>query len=113
MNKNGQEYKDKSRERLKKIMDKKFLTTTIYPLSQFEEMFGSLWGHGKPEKALTEEEIEFRDKWEVCRNRILNNGNQQRRNAMAELDMNEVTWLRYTTVFKPIKPQEQMEIHNV
>lgn len=103
MEKNSIIYKEKSKDRLKKIIDKKFLTTTIYPLSQFENAFGKLWGHGKPEGSLTQEEKTYRKLWNDCRNDILNNGNHQRRNAMSEIDMNEIKWLRYTTVFTPVK----------
>lgn len=87
------------KERLKKIIGKKIETTMIYPLSQFEMAFGHLWGNQKPESELTEEEKENRAKWKQCRNNILNNGNQQKRNANTELQMYDVIWNRYNTSF--------------
>ena len=105
-----EEMKDKYRERLKKIISKKFDTTMIFPLSQFEAAFGHLWGNNLPEERLTDEQRVMRDKWKQCRNNILNNGNQQKRNTFSELDMHEVRWLRYNAVFLPMdKFQEQMK----
>ncbi len=94
-----QKMKDKFKQRLKKIIAKKIDTTMIFPLSQFEVEFGHLWGQGKDEAELTDQEKEFRDKWKKCRNNILNNGNQQKRNAGAEIDMYQVIWNLYQTVF--------------
>jgi hypothetical protein len=98
----NEDMKDKMRERLKTIISKKIDTTMIYPLSQFEAAFGELWGNGKDESELTDTERLYRAKWKQCRNNILNNGNQQKRNANAELNMHEVTWLRYQAVFIPV-----------
>jgi hypothetical protein len=98
---NHDKYKDKYRERLKKILGKKFDTTMIFPLSQFEMAFGYLWGHGKPESELTTEEKVNLNKWHQVRNSILNCGNQQKRNCNSELDQYEVIWQRYQTLFIP------------
>lgn len=94
-------YKDKSKKRLKKIIEKKFLTSMISSLAEFEQEFGDLWGHGKTEETLTEDELDFRDRWEDCRNRILNSGNRQKRNALTEIDMHEISWLRYNVTLLP------------
>ncbi len=94
--------KDLHRERLKKIIAKKFDTTMIFPLSQFEAAFGEIWGQNKPEETLTPEERVMRAKWKECRNNILNVGNQQKRNANAELEMYQVIWSRYKSVFLPM-----------
>jgi hypothetical protein len=104
-----EELKDKYRERLKKIIAKKFDTTMIFPLSQFEAAFGHLWGNNLPEDRLTDEERIMRDKWKQCRNNILNNGNQQKRNAFSELDMHDVKWLRYNTVFLPQDKYQELK----
>lgn len=101
--KDKQETKDKYRERLKKIIAKKFDTTMIFPLSQFEAAFGHLWGDKLPEERLTDDQRVMRGKWKECRNNILNNGNQQKRNAFAEIDMYDVVWLRYQTTFLPVE----------
>jgi hypothetical protein len=94
----SQETKDKFRDRLKKIVSKKFDTTMIYPLSQFEMAFGELWGYNRPESELTDQQKDFRSKWKECRNNILNTGNQQKRNCMSELDLHEVVWNRHQTI---------------
>jgi hypothetical protein len=92
------DMKEKMRDRLKTIVSKKFDTTMIYPISQFEAAFGELWGNGKSEDSLSDSEKLFRAKWKQCRNNILNNGNQQKRNANAEINMHDVVWRRYQTV---------------
>lgn len=98
----SEELMDKYRERLKKNIGRKIETTMIFPLSQFEAAFGHLWGHGKEDQDLTKEELVYKKKYIECRNNILNNGNQQRRNAFAELDMHDIKWNRYQTGFYPV-----------
>jgi hypothetical protein len=105
----SENMKEKFRDRLKKVLAKKIETTMIYPLSQFEMAFGHFWGHEKPESELTSEEKVNRAKWKQCRNNILNNGNQQKRNLFAEIDMYEVVWNRYKTTFLPINKIEEDE----
>lgn len=107
------ELREKYKDRLKKIISTKIQTTMIFPLSQFESAFGHLWGHGKTEGGLTNDEKVFRTKWNEVRNNILNNGNQQKRNASTEIDMYEVVWNGYKTVFifkanEEIKEGEQV-----
>lgn len=96
-----EKFKEDYKKRLKKIIGKKIDTTMIYPLSQIESAFGHLWGHGKPDSELTSEEKVMHRKWQECRNNILNNGNQQKRNAFAELDMHDVYWKRFTYTLLP------------
>jgi len=92
------EFRKKYRERLKKIISTKIQTTMIYPLSEFEKAFGHLWGHGKTDDLTNDEQV-FREKWIQCRNSILNNGNQQKRNANTEIDMHDIIWNGYKAVF--------------
>ena len=98
-----QKFQEKSKKRLKTIIAKKFQTATIYPLAQFEKEFGYLWGHGKPDGSLTKAEKQYKDMWEKCRLNILNNGNQQRRNALTELELHKIEWERYNSVFLPLE----------
>jgi hypothetical protein len=71
----------------KSILTKRFQTTMIGALYEFEKSFGYLWGCDKdPDIDLTEREEKFLDMWEETRNRILNNGNNQLRKAVSELD---------------------------
>ena len=96
-------YTDKQKEefkkRLKKIIGTKINTTMIYPLSQFELAFGGLWGHGKAEAELTEDEKINRQVWNQVRNSVLNMGNQQKRNAFAEINNHDIVWNRFSIEF--------------
>ena len=75
---------------LNDILTKRFQTTMIGALSEFEKAFGYLRGHHKPEdEDLTDKEEKFLDIWEETRNRILNNGNNQLRKAVSEIKKNE------------------------
>ncbi len=68
------------------ILTKRFQTTMIGSLFEFEKTFGYLWGYNKDEnEPLTAKEEEFLDMWEETRNRILNNGNNQLRKALSEI----------------------------
>jgi hypothetical protein len=69
----------------KAILTKRFQTTMIGALFEFEKTFGYLWGQHKEEDELTNKELEFLDKWDVVRNQILNNGNNQLRKAISDL----------------------------
>lgn len=67
------------------ILQKRFQTTMIGSLFEFEEAFGYLWGQDKEDNELTEQEQRFRDQWENTRNQILNNGNNQLRKCINDL----------------------------
>jgi len=95
------------RDRLKKITDKKFLTTMIFALAEVEKTWGDLMGYGKRSEDRTPEEKEYWDKWQAARTSILNNGNKQKRGLLNEIDMHDVIWNRYTTTFIPVNREEQ------
>lgn len=69
----------------KSILTKRFQTTMIGALFEFEKAFGYLWGQNKDEESLTDNELEFLDRWDSVRNQILNNGNNQLRKAISDL----------------------------
>jgi len=69
----------------KNILTKRFQTTMIGSLFEFEKAFGYLWGHNKDEDSLSERELDFLELWDSVRNQILNNGNNQLRKAIADL----------------------------
>jgi hypothetical protein len=69
---------------LEDILSKRFQTTMIGSLYQFEQEFGYLWGFDKDDEDLTESEHRFRLKWEDVRYNILNNGNNQLRAAIKD-----------------------------
>lgn len=75
-------------DRDKTILTKRFQTTMIGALFEFEKSFGYLWGQTKEEEDLTDNELDFLDKWDNVRNQILNNGNNQLRKAISDLGHN-------------------------
>ena len=96
---NAEKYKEYSKKRLIDNIKRKFNTTMIGALVQFEEQFGDLWGHGLPLDQLTAEQVRYRTKWEEVRTNILNNGNNQARAADDEIAQYTMTWNRYRTEF--------------
>lgn len=70
----------------KDLLRKRFQTTMIGAIYEFEKMFGYLWGQNKNPDFLSESEEDFRDRWESVRNQILNNGNNQLRKCLSDLD---------------------------
>ena len=86
---------EQSKTQLIKVLQKKFQTTFIGALSAFEKEFGSLWGFGS-NKPLTEKQKSAADVWERVRIAILNNGNNQLRAVLNELQ-------QYTTTFNGYK----------
>jgi hypothetical protein len=71
------------------ILTKRFQTTMIGALFEFEKYFGHIWGlHKNDDEPLTQSEEEYRELWEDVRNQILNNGNNQLRKCIADLRPN-------------------------
>lgn len=90
-----QRYKDASKKQLMKIIETKIRNSFIGPLSYFEKYFGYLWGHGKKDFELTEQEAHFALIWNSLRDEILNNGNKQIRAVYNELAQYTVYWNRH------------------
>ncbi len=64
-------------------LHEKFTTTFIYALSQFELEFGHLWGEDLDEGAeLSDSQDFYYKKFMEMRKRILDVGNNQKRNAI-------------------------------
>lgn len=70
----------------KDIITKRIQTTMIGAIFEFEKNFGYLWGLDKEDNELTIEEQKFRIKWENTRNNILNNGNNQLRKCLSDIE---------------------------
>ena len=104
-------YKDKSKKRLTNIVSTKIKTSFIGSISCFENHFGFLWGHGKPDEELTENEQTMRDIWEDARANILDNGNTQLRASVNELNNYSINWERYHMEL-PIQPEEKGQEEN-
>lgn len=85
MDKDSEEYRERSKERLLKIIDQKVQTAFIGALAQIEERFPEL----KNDK-----------RWGDARNAILTNGNAQKRAIHTELEQYDVKWNRFSYQFK-------------
>jgi len=92
-----------SKKRLLAIAEKKLKTSFIHPLSCFEQIFGHLWGFGKKESELTEEQKKNRFLWNSLRSSVLNNGNGQIRAIHNELNQYTVNWNMYKYTLKTME----------
>jgi len=90
---NDEKYRESSKKRLMKNVERKFKTTMIGAPASFEKYFGDLWGHDEGE--LSDEQIKMKQFWEQARTEILNNGNSQLRIAQEEIAQYTMTWNRY------------------
>lgn len=106
---NEKKYENRSKETLKRHVSTKLRTTMIGALDKFEKIFGNLWGHGKAAAELTPEEAENRKLWELVRTEVLNNGNNQLRAAMSEVDQYTIKYNKQRYDFVVVKPGEQGE----
>lgn len=88
-------YKEKSKKRLSNIVTTKMKTSFIGAISSCENNLGFLWGHGKKEEELNENEAAMREVWEIIRAEVLDNGNTQLRSAMNEINNYSISWNRY------------------
>lgn len=106
---NEKKYENRSKESLKRHITTKLKTTMIGSLDRFEKIFGGLWGHGKPDSDLTPEEAENKKLWELVRTEVLNNGNNQLRAAMSEVDQYTVKYNKQKYDFVVVKSGTQGE----
>jgi len=88
-------YKSDSRDRLGKICTKKITTTMVGALDSIERHFGFLWNNNNDD-VLSDEAKHMKQLYEKVREEILDNGNNQIRNLLLELEQYEVEWMRYT-----------------
>ena len=89
-----------SKDRLKKISNKKFRTCFIFALVEFENTFGfDLWGHNLPEDKITPEQKANRIRWDQVRKNILDKGNTQSRALGMEIDLHHVEFKGYRMDF--------------
>ena len=91
-----EKYREKSKKRLSTIIGTKIKTSFIGAISSCEKNFGFLWGHGKNEEDLTDQEIEMKEIWDEIRTEILDNGNTQLRAASNEIENYSINWDRYS-----------------
>jgi hypothetical protein len=92
--------KNIAKEKLERVLQKKFNTTFIGALDSFEQAFGYLWRHGENYASLSENEKRFRELWNDTRNEVLNKGNAQLRGALQEVSEYTLVWNRKNYQFK-------------
>lgn len=78
---------------------KKITTTMVGAVAACEDVFGELWGHGKPIDNLTDEEVYWRHKWDDLRTTIFNKGNGQKRAMIDELELYSIDYEGYKIQF--------------
>ena len=100
-------YNDKSKKRLSNIISTKLKTSFIGAISACETNFGFLWGHGKSDEELTENELAMKEIWENTRACILDNGNAQLRATQNELEHYMIKWEQYKIDFPTIQKGNQ------
>lgn len=98
--KENNNYDEQSKERLRRNVETKIRTTMIGALSLLETKFGFLWGQGKPKGQLTDNELDMDQLKDELRTEILNNGNNQLRSALAEINQYTITWNKYQYDFR-------------
>lgn len=90
------QYLNDSSNRLMKIIETKVRTSFIGAIAQFEELIGKeLWGQGKSERDLDEDELYWLNIWKRIRTNVLNNGNAQIRALQSEVGHYDIKWNRY------------------
>jgi len=94
-------FREISKRRLIKIINRKFLTAIINSLSEFENVFGKeVWGLGLPNSGLSDSQRANRARWERTRTNILNKGHAQARGVKMELDLHDIEFIGYLLDFK-------------
>ena len=102
-----EKYREESRKRLGRIAATKMRTCFVGDIAACEEVLGFLWGHGKKESDLTDDEKQFLQLWNQLRNRMLTNGNNQIRAFNNELERNTIHWDRFQMAVRAVPTTEE------
>lgn len=86
---------EKSLNRFKNILRKKFLTSFIGSLSIFQDEFKDILKLDVPYDQLSDSDKLIRDKWNMVRTKILDNGNKQHRSVESELSLYDIKFVGY------------------
>ena len=95
LEKNKENWKLKSQDRLEKIVTTKMRTIMIGALAAIEKTFGDLWNDGVP---VGEFEVQCHKEWIMLRQIILDLGNKQIRAVQKELQQYDIDWNKYVGV---------------
>jgi len=94
--KGEERHADRSKERLMSIAEKKFKTTFIFALSEFETVFGpELFGSGLDDEEIDAVQRENRRRWQQVRTNILNKGHAQSRGLVNEMALHDIQFRGY------------------
>jgi hypothetical protein len=88
-------YRYQSRRRLRQTIETKINTVMIGALDSIEKAFGDAWGHGTPNHLKTPQQLKMLELKDKLRTEILNNGNNQKRAAIAAIEEYDVEWKRH------------------
>lgn len=91
-----EKLKLKYKARLIRRIETNINTVMIGSLDAMERYFGKLWGQGLSNADKTDEQLEMTELKTRMRNEILNNGNSQKRAAIAAIEEYDVEWKRHT-----------------
>lgn len=103
--KREEKYKEDSKDRLNKIIKKKFETTMIGAISSIEKHLGFLWNQDGNSSDLTEDQKIIKELFLKARSEILDKGNNQARNVEAELSNYDVEWKKFKLTL-PVRNKE-------
>lgn len=92
MDRNSSEYEDRSKELLKKNMTTKIKTTMISAIAAYEEALAPIF-----KDLETPEQREVFEAFQRARSETLKKGHKQIENAITELNLYKINWLRYQT----------------
>ena len=90
-------FNQQSRQRLKDIVDKKLTTTMIGSLSAFEE---NVMKSDFFKNLSKEQQLELQTAYEKTRAKILDLGNNAKRNLTEEFGQYDIKWNRYQMVMQ-------------
>lgn len=96
-----------AKDRLTKITEKKFDTTMIGALDAIEQGFGYLWGQNTYGD-LTLEQRRMKELYKAIRSRILDLGNEQKRNFLNEMNRYEVKFIPYRTEIRFVNSYDEI-----
>lgn len=92
----GERHADRSKQRLMKIAEKKFQTTFIFALAEFEKAFGGeLFGHGLDQDEIDSVQRHNLKTWQQVRTNILNKGHAQARGLIGEMTLYDIKFTGY------------------
>ncbi len=99
----GRQYSEQQKQgfkdQLKQNISTKIMTTGIFAIAELERQFGQLLALSIPYENLNDDEKFYRELWLKARDNILTNLNNQKKNAMAEIDVYDILYKGFTTNF--------------